>query len=1205
MVMKRNAMRRNLRQSIIKSLGRYIAIVMIIALGAALFVGLLMTKEDMVATGQVFMDEQNMFDLRLMNSYGWTREHLGEISQFDGIVDAEAVEYMDLIARKGDAEEDSVYRFLTIPETVNRIALRGGRMPQNPQECLAEGFHADDSILGQQVVIQPTNEEDALESVTERTLTIVGYVATPLYLDMNRGTTSVGSGSLAGFFYVPAGVLDMEYIPEINVTLNGAYDIYSDAYNDAMEAAADALEPKLQILADQRLVEVKEEAEESYQEGYEEFLDGLQEYQDKKAEVDQELKDAHQELLDAEEEIADNEELLRDGERQIAAGRITLAESEAVLEESKKTFSDAKADAYKQMAEGNKTLFDNYQTVSKNMREVENGLLQISTGRIELDSGIAQLESGLEQLDSGMEQLQMLIDILDISIEATERALEMRDQLGNIGNLSAVAMPALSVAEIGETEPTESIEETTPPEETQPQETEPVPEVPEDNGPVKDKLEQQLQELYAKREEYAAQMADLKGQREQYGAQLEELYATRAQLDAQEAELKAVQKQLEDGMAEIELGFMQLAASQMQMEQQFAAAQAQIDGGAAQIKAGYAQLDARSQEIAEGWIALEEGRQELADGWKEYEDGKAEAEAEFADAWQELMDGKEELEDARELIDSMTKNDVIILDRNSNVGYNNLDSASDIVQGVSRVFPVFFILIAALVCITTMTRMIDEERTQIGTLKALGYSNREIIAKYLVYSGSGAIIGCGLGVTVGSTIFPMILWEAYKIMLYIQPGIVLTVNWWLCIAVVAVYTTVLLFVTWYCCRKALREEPAELIRPKAPDAGKKILLEYLPFWHKISFLNKVTIRNIFRYRQRLAMMLVGIGGCTALLVTGFGLKDSIVNVVDFQFEDVTLYDLQVYFREEITPGMAADFYEELDETVQTMFYHQSSVELEVDNKVKEIYMISGDQQLSDFIDLHTGEKPLPLPGLDEVVLSVGVADMLGIDVGDPVLIRNSDLQEMELTVSGIYDNHVYNYSIVAPETIEKQLGLPPEQQMAFVMVPEEMDVHALSARLSELKDVMNVTISEDMADMVRNMMDALNLVIVVVVFCAGLLAVTVLYNLTNININERVREIATIKVLGFRAGETGAYVFKENLSLTVAGSLLGLLLGKLLLMFVMTQIKIDMVWFKTVILPPSYLWAILLTLLSALAVDFVFYFKLQKINMAEALKSVE
>ena len=1221
MVMKKNAMRKNLSQSIIRSLGRYIAIVMIIALGAALFLGLLMTKSDMVATGQVFMEEQNMFDLRLMNSYGWTEEYLAEIGQLDGIEEIEAVSYLDLIAKVGDGDADKVYRFITIPERLNRISLRGGRMPQSPEECLVDGFHADDSILGTQVVIQPNNDEDSLDYVTQRTLTIVGYVATPLYMDMNRGTTSVGSGSLTSFFYVPEGVLELDYIPEINITIPGDYAIYSDAYNDALDAAADALEPQLQVLADRRLVEARQEAEEAYDEGLAEYRDGELEYFEKRIEVRKELEEARQELLDAEEEINDNEALLKDGLDQIDEAKVTLAESEVTLQESRSTFANAKSSAYQQIADANAELLKNYKTVTQNMQAVDDGLIQISAGLVELDAGILQMESGLSQLDSGISQLEMLVGILDISIRSTENALEMLDKLGSLGDVNVelpkmTAQPALDTevpettapeAESGNNTGGDTTVETPPAQEEDTEQPGEIPPAEDDDNksPTRAELEAKLAELKATRDGYNAQLADLYAQREQYGAQLEELKATRIELENQQAELEANKVLLENAMEQIELGFVELASSQLQMENQFSAAEAQLEAGEAQIEAGYKELEVREQQIIDGLAQLEEGRQELADGWKEFEEGEAEAEQEFQDAWAELMEGKQELQDARELINGMTENDAVILNRNSNVGYVNLDSASDIVQGVSRVFPVFFLLVASLVCITTMTRMIDEERTQIGTLKALGYSNGAIISKYLFYSGSGAVIGCGVGVLVGNTIFPMILWEAYKIMLFIKPGITLTVNWLLCFAVVAVYTAVLLLVTWYCCRKALQEVPAELIRPKAPDAGKALLVERMPFWHKISFLNKVTIRNIFRYRQRLAMMLVGIGGCTALLVTGFGLRDSIVNVVDFQFEDVTRYDLQVYFRDSVTDEVREDFLDELESGAETMFYHQSSVDLEFEDRVKEIYMISAGEELKSFIDLHTGSQEIPLPGMNQVVLSVGVSEAMGIDIGDSLILRNSDMQSLELTVSGIYDNHVYNYSIVAPETIEAQWGAAPGKQMAFVKLAEDQDVHILGADLSGLPDVMNVSVSEDLAGMVKNMMDALDLVIVVVVFCAGLLAITVLYNLTNININERIREIATIKVLGFNASETASYVFKENMVLTVAGSVLGLGLGYLLLLFVMTQIKIDMVWFRAIVMPESYGYAIALTLLAAVVVDFIFYFKLQKINMAEALKSVE
>lgn len=1193
-------MRKNLRQSILKSFGRYIAIVMIIALGSSLFVGLLMTKSDMVATGQAFMDEQNMFDLRLMNSYGWTDEYLNEIEQLDGVVDMEPLIYLDLIARVGDAEADSVYRFCSLPESMNLPALRGGRMPENSSECLADGFFADDSILGQKVTVQRNNDEDSLDSIALKTFTVVGYVATPLYLDMNRGTTSVGSGSLNSYFYVRDGVIDLDYIPEVHVTISGDYAIYSDAYNDALDAMADELKPKLQILADRRLTEVRADAEKEYQKGVQELADGWEEYHDTKSEVQKELADAYQELIDAEKEIEDNEKLLKDGEEQIKEGRKLLQESEITLEESRKTFADAKASAYKQMADAYATLMEGYQQLQQKQQELDNAIIEVNAKLLDINGQILQQELALTRIDSQIQSVQSMIGIVDISIETIQNTLEMME--------SVDSLPIPDPLPEDETTPDgDDGEENLQGEEDGNENlTDEVDPPDEDDAATKAELEKQLEELLATRAEYESQLAELQTQRHQQQEIVNEIHAQRGELEQQKQKLESERAELNASVSGALEGIVQLVAAQMMMDDQFAAAEAQIESGTAQIEAGFAELELREQEIKDGWIALEEGRQELADGWKEYEDGRREADQEFYDAWRELKDGETELKEARELIDSMTENEPIILDRRSNVGYNNLDSSSDIVQGVSRVFPVFFLLVASLVCITTMTRMIDEERTQIGTLKALGYSNSAIMGKYMFYSGSGAIIGCGMGVLIGSSVFPMILWEAYKIMLYITPGLVLTVNWWLCLAVVSVYTAVLLLVTWYCCRRTLREVPAELIRPKSPDAGKALLVERLPFWHRISFLNKVTIRNIFRYRQRLAMMLVGIGGCTALLVTGFGLRDSIVNVVDYQFEEVTTYDLEVYFKEGQSHADQIEFLEDLEGLTQSVaFFHQSSVDLDFDGNMKEIYMISAEEELCDFIDLHTGNTPVSLPGMDEVVLSVGVAEALGIEVGDQVTMRNADMEVLKLSVSGIYDNHVYNYSIVSPGTIQSQWKKAPEKQMAFVKVPDGIPVHTVSAEITGMSQVMNVSVSEDMANMVGSMMDALDLVVIVIVFCAGLLAVIVLYNLTNININERIREIATIKVLGFNASETASYVFKENMVLTVAGATMGLLLGKLLLLFVMTQIKIDMVWFKAMVMPMSYIWAIALTLLSAVVVDFIFYFKLQKVNMAEALKSVE
>ena len=1158
MVMKRNAMRKNLRQSILKSFGRYIAIVMIIALGASMFVGLLMTKTDMVATGKKFTEAQNMFDLRIMNSYGWTQSDVDKIARLDGVVDAEGLLYADLIVRVGKSTDDSVYRFYSLPQTVNRVDIRGGRMPEAIDECVIEGFHMDDFILGTTITLSDTNKEDAMEPMKSRTFTIVGYVASPLYMDMNRGTTSVGNGSLENCVYVIPEAMELDYIPEINITIPGDYDLYTAEYNDAMQTMADLLEPQLEDMAQNRYETVKAEAWAEYRDGLKEYSEGVWEYYKGKQQAEKELADAEKQLLEAEALIAENEEKLRSGQAQIASAYAQLAEGQKELDEAKEEFSSMRKTAMYtfELTEG--TLASRKKATEEQILHLEGEVAAIDEQIAAMNEQIGPAGEQLQALNSEISMVEAQITVLQDAIAAAEYTKQLAQNYPGTGDFVIAEIDA-RIASM--------------------------------EAQIAD-LQVQLQELEEARKPLQEQIGDP-------SAELMELQQQKIELNSEINSQKSMLDMIESGLATVQ-------DAKAELDQQLAVAEKEILAGEEQLAAGYGALAQAEKEVEDGARQLEEGKKELEDGWAEFYKGKQEAEQELADAEAQLKEAKQELEDAADLIHQMTQSSLFILDRNSNVGYNSLESASDIVQGVARVLPAFFLLVAALVCITTMTRMIEEERTQIGTLKALGYSNGAIISKYLIYAGSGAVLGCGLGVLVGSAIFPTILWQAYKIMLYITDGIVLKINWVLCGAVVGTYTVVMLLVTWYCCKRTLAEAPAELIRPKAPDPGKKIMLEYLPIWRKISFLNKVTIRNIFRYRQRLAMMMVGIGGCTALLLTGFGLRDSIVNVVNYQFEEVTTYDMSVYFSENQTEEEQAEFLEDVSSYAENaMFYHQSSIDLNFDNHTKKIYLIASGHGLEDFIDMHTGDEKIPLPGVNEVVLSVGVSEALGINVGDQVQLRNADLQIMDLTVSGIYDNHVENYAIIIPETIEAQWNESSEMQMAFVKLRDGDSAHAASTEISALLDVMNVSVSEDMADMVGGMMDALDLVIWVIVFCAGLLAAIVLYNLTNININERIREIATIKVLGFNAGETGAYVFKENLSLSLIGSVVGLGLGYALLLFVMSQIKIDMVWFKAIAKPISYVISVVLTMAAACIVDFVFYFKLDKINMAEALKSVE
>ncbi len=1149
---------KNLLRSIRRSLTRYIAIVAIIALGAGIFVGLRTTKSDMIATGQRYMDEQNMFDLRLVNTYGWTDTQLEQIRELSGVVYAEGVTALDALARPDlEGSSDGVYKFYAIPEYVDKACLQGGRMPQSPDECLMDGYHFDESRLGTTITVSQDNSEETLDSLAAHTFTVVGYVSSPLYMDMSRGSTTLGNGTVMGFVYLPKESFRMDYYTEITVTMDGPREVYTKEYDAAVDALADALEPQLLPLAQSRYEQVKLDAQAQYLDGLEEYNKGYQEYLDGKQTATEELQKAEQELLEAQQALDENKALLEDGQAQLDDAEKLLSEKNQELLVGEKELKNQEASVNAQLAAAEKELLENHKTVSDNLALVNDGLLQIDDGLSQLDSGISQLESGLAALRVSIEGLKGLNAVAQSGITAARQALNTAEEMG---------LPA----------------------------------------DVVQQLRTRLAELEAESQSYVRQQQELQSQYDEYAAQLSQLQAQRSEIVAQRQELQNNKALLEDALNQINDGFDQLEAQKALAQEELQKARQQLSDGKRQLAQAEKELEEKRLELQEGMDALAEGEKALQEGWEEYYSARDTALQELADGEKELLDAKTKLDEAAETIASMGEPDLYLLDRNTNAGYLALDSNSDIVKGVSTVFPAFFLLIAALVCITTMTRMVEEERTEIGTMKALGYTNWEIVGKYLKYSGSAAILGCGLGVLLGSVIFPIILWQAYGIIFNITPSIDLHFDWLLCGGVVVAYTVVNLLVTWYCCRRMLTNVPAGLIRPKAPASGKKIFLEYLPFWKRFSFLNKVTLRNVFRYKQRFFMMMIGIGGCTALLVTGFGLRDSIVDIVDHQFEEITLYDMDVRFSQGCTPeGMEAFRQEMADYSQELYFFHQSSGELSDGAVTKNITLVCADAGLQEFMDFHTGDKQLPSPENGQVLVSVGVAEMMGLEVGDAVTVKNADMQQLSLTVSGIYENYVYNYAVVSQETWLTQLGEAAPNQVACLNVKDGQDVHIAGAAAAQADGVISVMISQDLAEQVGAMLDALDLVVATVVICAIALAVIVLYNLTNINITERIREIATIKVLGFRAGETAAYVFKENLLLSAMGALAGLFGGKLLLIFVISQIKVDMVWLQARVNLPSFVISVVLTLISAGLVDWLLYYRLEKINMAEALKSVE
>lgn len=750
----------------------------------------------------------------------------------------------------------------------------------------------------------------------------------------------------------------------------------------------------------------------------------------------------------------------------------------------------------------------------------------------------------------------------------------------------------------------------------------------------KDALSSKAAELESASQQISGQESALAAKKAEYEQGLNAYLAAKQQVTDQRNSLEAAKAQLtentpgyEEMLAQIEAGLTEIAGAEAELntknaeleaaagqlssaESQLAAAKQQIEDGKnalaaaeAELTDGESQLAAAKEQIEEKEDQLEAAETELADGLLQYQENQSKFD-------EQMQDADDQIADAQSKIDEIEKPETYVLDRNTNVGYVCLKNDSGVVKGIANVFPVFFFLVAALICMTTMNRMVEEQRTQIGVLKALGFSEGKIMGKYLFYSGSAAISGTLIGYVLGIHFFPLVIITAYGIV-YKMGGIYYVSDPPLALVSLTVAVLCSVGTTWLSCHKELKEVAADLMRPKAPKAGKRVFLEHVPFiWKRLKFLQKVSVRNIVRYKKRFFMMVIGISGCTALLVMGFGVRDSVVAVADQQYEEIQLYDIGVTLKDGKMPG-EADL-KSLDSVLEKenaagMYAMEKTIDLVTDKGTKSINMVAVENpdEVGDFISLHTKkQEPIVYPKEGEAVLSKKVAETYGVKKGDTILLRDSDNNEMSLKVTGICENHIYNYVYIAAESYEKQIGDVVFKNV-YVSLPDEADIHEVSAALMKADGVTAVTVNSDMLNRISQMMSCMNYIVIIIIICAGALAFIVLYNLNNINITERVREIATIKVLGFYPKETASYVFRENMVLTAIGCGLGLILGKWFHRFVMGEIQIDMVSFNVQINAVSYLFSVLLTMGFAWIVNCMMTGKLERINMAESLKSID
>lgn len=733
---------------------------------------------------------------------------------------------------------------------------------------------------------------------------------------------------------------------------------------------------------------------------------------------------------------------------------------------------------------------------------------------------------------------------------------------------------------------------------------------------ARQKLDQAAAELESSQKSYqegeTAYQAGKKSYDEAYAAlqaQIEQVGSTPA-LEQALAALAEKGAALEQTRQTLDATKAALAQAESTLAQQEAAYAAQKEQGEAELNAAEQEIQQNEQTLASAKKQLEEAEQALAQGEQELEQQEADGRRKIAEAEQEISDNETKLQDAQAEVDETAANAKwYVMDRSSNVEYDNFEVDSDRIDAIAKVFPIFFILVAALVCFNTMMRMVEEQRTEIGTLKALGYRKGAIVSQFLVYAVSASLIGGFLGLLIGFQLFPGVIFNAYRI-IYNMPALIAPFRWDYaagCLVAAVLVTTVSSLLA---CYKELAALPAQLMRPRPPKNGKRVFLERVrPLWSRLSFARKVTVRNLSRYKSRVLMTVLGIAGCTALLLTGFGLKDSISAIVGKQYGDVFHYDVTTMLQEDISTDQRAQIADCLATSglaEQSMFVRQEAFDAQAGGKTQNAYLVVPEDAdaLSDYITLQDRKSKAPVPLTDEgVVISEKLGKLLGVGVGDFITLPG--LGDTALPITGITENYAYHFIYMTPAYYEKAFGKTPEVNMAYTNLKEGASFSQLSQQLLTYDGVLGASYTEDTNQSFQDIISSLNYVVLVIILSAGALAFVVLYNLANININERIHELATIKVLGFTDIELSAYIYRENVISSLLGMLAGLFGGVFLTRFVVQTAEVDIVMFSPDLPFYCFLLAALVTVVFVFAVNFALYFRLKKIDMAASLKAIE
>ena len=818
-------------------------------------------------------------------------------------------------------------------------------------------------------------------------------------------------------------------------------------------------------------------------------------------------------------------------------------------------------------SEAQKKLDDARSELADAQKELDDAKKKLDDARAELDSGWADYESGLATLEQEIKDGQAKLNAARSQLEESQTRYEQ----GKVDYQEGLAQ-----YQDGQTAYEENLAQ----------------------------LDAQQEEVAKGYEEYYDALKPFEGT-PMYDQMVEQLAPQKAKLDEAAAQIQAGYQQLAQVKTQLEESKAELDAAQAQLQD---AAQ-QLDTGWAEYQSGQQTLD---QEEARGRSQLAEAKAELDDGEAEYQKGLEEYEQAKADAQPELEQAQADIDQGQKDLDEMATCEWYVLGRDTNSGFVSYSQDAERVDNLSSIFPVIFFVVAALACLTTMTRMVEEQRTQIGSLKALGFSRLAISQKYIGYAFVASLVGGLIGLGVGATLIPAVIANAFQIM-YAIPGLDYKMQLPLFVLAVLAAVACTTGAALWACLSTLIDTPANLMRPRAPKAGKRVFLEYIkPIWRRLSFTWKVSMRNLFRYQKRFWMTVIGIGGCTALIVTGFGLHESIFDVLDKQFDEISLYDATVGLDEDLTEEQKQGIENYLDgeeAVADYMFTYQQMMDASTTGTSYDVYLFAVDdvEEFGRFVDLRhrSDHSPVELDG-SGVVIDEKLSELLGVSVGDTITLEGD--QRVEAVVADITENYVYHYVYLTRDLYTQLYGEDYQNNVMLLAYQDGMGVdvsNQTSETLMKMDGVASYSYIATIRDSFEDSMDAINYAVVIIIVAAAALAFVVLYNLTNINITERRSELATLKVLGFYDGETTAYVLRENVFLTIFGVILGLVLGRFLHSWMVLTVEVDLVMFGRTAPPYAYVLAAALTALFSLIVNVAAHFRLKKIDMVESLKTVE